>query len=278
MGEEMITRSFKHILDAWHGLVKELAYEPSCKIGLGVREVYTKPWLRWGVCMGFPDVTEIDIVDMANDPGVHLGMSSYTKSRWTRFLRRYFRPDLPQWIDGAIEKLTKYPNRPFVASYSININVDDEEGRTGHNYGGCLSSLQVRVCPQPTVILYSRACQLDKIGLLDLILMHLVAKRVMTNLDDIFQHHIEKVAGRWIISLPFISAISQVYYTNRFNMPMNGHALERRIRINRERTMGDVNFGPLKRLLKRNQQLKEHGEIPGSCLVKDLKLEFEAKQ
>src|SRR6185503_1223738 len=228
----MIIRNYPEILTAWHSLVKELAYE------------HPKP-LQWGVCVAFPDIVEISIADALMDSGLHLGMSSYTKSRWTRFLRRYFRPDLTSWVAGSMRKLTKYPNRPFVASYSINLNVHDEEGREGHNYGGCLSSLQIRVHPTPTVILYSRACQLDKIGFLDLTLIHLVAKE-MKRLDLLKN---KKICGEWIISLGFISAISQVYYTKRFKSKLKGHRLKQRIEVGR--TRHNTPFGPLKRLLKR---------------------------
>src|SRR6185369_16873771 len=188
------------------------------------------------------DIVNAQIKDALYDPGMHLGMSSYTKSRWTRFLRRYFRPDLYDWIHGAKAKLLKYPSRGFVASYNLNHNVDDEDGRVGHNYGGCLSSLQIRFNPRPTVILYSRACQLDKIGLLDLSLIHVVAKEL----------GVEAVRGEWVISNAFISAISQVYYTNRFKLPMKGHFLRRRVETNRSRDHDTVTFGPLKRLIKRN--------------------------
>lgn len=259
----MITRNYSDIYTAWRALVDELCYSrPLNSITPAV-----KP-LRWGVCVAYPDLLEATIDDALKDEGMHLDMSSYTKSRWTRFLRRYFRPDLGEWIDVSMKKLQKYPSRPFVASYSISLNIDDEDGRVGHNYGGCLSSLQIRIHPRPTVILYSRACQMDKIGFLDFTLMHLVAKRM----------GLEKIQAVWVVSLPFISAISQVYYTRRFKLPMKGHILERRIRQNRDRPMEDVTFGPLKRLIKRNQQFKEHGTIPRSVPVKNLTLEFEMKK
>ncbi len=253
----MIQRKFNDVLSAWHGLVEELAYR---KDSVGA--------VSWGVCIGYPELIEVSIADALLDNKMHLGMSSYTKSRWTRFLRRYFRPDLREWVRESVRKLTKYPNRPFVASYSINLNVHDEEGRAGHNYGGCLSSLQIRVHPKPTVILYSRACQMDKIGFLDLCLIHLVAKELRDQLGD----HV-KVRGTWVVSLAFISAISQVYYANRFKKKMNGHALRRRIEANRGKTNSP--FGPLSRLLKRNRQLAEFGEIPRSCPVSELSLDFE---
>lgn len=264
----MLTRNYPDVLSCWHGLIEELSYRPDkIKTSTGTAKA-----LRWGVCIAYPDLLEARIADATIDDNLHLGMSSYTKSRWTRFLRRYFRPDLQQWVDDSMVKLTKYPNRPFVASYSITLNIDDVEGRAGHNYGGCLSSLQIRMHPEPTVILYSRACQMDKIGFLDFTLIHLIAKR-MTEHPKLKG---KKIHGRWVVSLPFISAISQVYYTNRFKKTMKGHALEKRIRGNRDRNIDDVNFGPLKRLIKRNQQLKEFGEIPRSVPVSELSLIFEA--
>jgi hypothetical protein len=259
----MIYRSYPDIYTCWRSLVEDLAYR-SDKI---------KP-IKWGVCMSYPDMLEARIEDALHDPGMHLDMSSYTKSRWTRFLRRYFRPDLGDWVDESMRKLQKYPSRPFVSSYSINITIDDEEGRAGHNYGGCLSSLQIRLNPRPTVILYSRACQMDKIGLLDFTLIHLIAKRMTESL--IVNRH--GVSAVWVVSLPFISAISQVFYVKRFKLPLKGHILESRIRQNSARVMEDVTYGPLKRLLKRNMQMKKHGTIPRSVAIKDLTLNFTVKK
>jgi hypothetical protein len=264
----MIHRSYNDIYTTWRSLVDELCYGNQNVKGAftpqGANHVLVYP-IRWGVCMSYPDLLEADIEDALYDPGMHLDMSSYTKSRWTRFLRRYFRPDLEEWVDRSMEKLQKYPSRPFVSSYSININVEDEEGRVGHNYGGCISSLQIRLNPRPTVILFSRACQMDKIGLLDFILVHLIAKRMQ----------LEKVSARWVVSLPFVSAISQVYYVKRFNLPLKGHRLERRIRQNSDREIESVTYGPLKRLLKRNKQMKEFGTIPHSVPVAKLTLNFD---
>lgn len=263
----MIQRTYPDTLTAWRSLVEELCYHTKDVGGL-----------CWGVCIAYPDLLEVEIKDALLDNEMHLGMSSYTKSRWTRFLRRYFRTDFQSWIDKSIDQLTVYPSRPFVASYSVNLNEESIQlgvgAHGGHKYGGCLSSLQIRIHPIPTVILYSRACQMDKIGFLDFTLMHLVAKRMSVHPYFKKTKRITKIEARWVASLPFISAISQVFYTNRFKLPMKGHALERRIRQNRNRPIEDVIYGPLKRLIKRNAQMKEFGEIPNSCPVKELSLEF----
>jgi hypothetical protein len=231
--------------------------------------------------MSYPDIVECDITDALDEKvdeskmlgksgkkALHLDMSSFTKSRWTRFLRKYFRPDLGEWVDTAMQKLQKYPRRPFVASYSMQMNVDDEEGRKGHNYGGCLSSLQIRLYPKPTVILYSRACMLDKIGFLDLTLIHLIAKRM----------GLPEVSARWVISLPFVSAISQVFYAPRFSLKMKGHILKSKVEMHIHLKPSDTPYGPLSRLLKRNIQFKEHGTIPRSVHVRDLSLDFENRR
>jgi hypothetical protein len=251
------------VKDAWHGLVKELSFPK-----LSTKSI-VEP-LRWGVCLGYPDLVEVKIEDALLDDKLHLAMSSYTKSRWTRFLRRYFRTDFNDWIKEAYDKLSKYDRRPFVASYSINLNPESKivgvGAHGGHNYGGCLSSLQIRVCPTPTVILYSRACQIDKIGFLDLVLIHLVAKELAR------VGEFKKVKAQWVISLGFISAVSQTFYTTVFKIPLEGHSLERRIKVLRSNP--ESNYGPLQRLIKRNKQMTEDGVIPGAVPVKELSLEF----
>jgi hypothetical protein len=256
----MITKSYKNILDAWHGLTQTIMYSRGIKP------------IKWGICCGYPDIVEADIKNLLDDAGATLGMASFTKSRWTRFLRRYFRPDLPAWVERSVQKLTKYPARPFVCSYDLSHNVEDAAGRQGHNYGGCLSSLQIRIFPVPSVILYSRACMLDKIGLLDLALMHHVSRVLKESLEK-RGRKTPVVKGTWVISLGFISGVSQIYYTYRFKLTLKGHILEKRVRDR----ANDVtsNFGPLKRLIKRRAQLKEFGEIPNSCAIKDLSLDFE---
>lgn len=260
----MITRRFMDVKEAWHGLVKELSF-PNKSQYEDRDDV-----LRWGVCLGYPDLVEVNITNALMDRDLHLAMSSYTKSRWTRFLRRYFRTDFNDWITEAAEKLTKYGRRPFVASYSINLNPEAKivgvGAHGGHNYGGCLSSLQFRVCPEPTVILYSRACQIDKIGFLDLVLIHLVAKELAR------VGGYKKVKAQWVISLGFISAVSQVFYTKMFKIPLKGHSLERRIAVLQANP--ESNYGPLQRLIKRNKQIEEDGAIPGAVPVKQLSLEF----
>lgn len=258
----MIQREYKDVLDCWHGLTRELSYSRLWKC--------SSPPTRWGVCRGYPDIVECQIEDLLKDRNLHLDMCSYTKSRWTRFLRRYFRPDLPQWVDDSMDKLRKYPSRPFVASYSINLNPESKMigvgAHGGHNYGGCLSSVQMRIKPTPEIILYSRACQVDKIGFLDLTLMHLIAKRM----------GVPKVKGRWIISLCFISAVSMAFYVKRFNLPLKGNILTGRIENLLKNTESE--YGPLKRTLKRNREIQETGTIPGSVPVRNLSLEFQLSE
>lgn len=241
----MITRDFKDVMSTYIGLTDELAYDDSIKP------------LRWGVCLGYPETLIVNIEDMLLDDGLHLEVSSYTKSRWTRFIRRYFRGDLQEWIDDSMYKLNRYPSRPFVASYSPNLD-------TGHNYGGCLSSLQVRISPSPKVILYSRACHIDKVGFLDLSLMHLVA-RAMNR---------PNVTGEWVVSLGYISAISQIYYVKYFDKPVEGHRMKRSMGRLTDVDFDDIKFGPLKRGRTRMMALDKHGHIPNSSWVKNLTLKI----
>jgi hypothetical protein len=246
----MIVRSFSSIFDAYIGLTDELAYgEPPA----GLERLDP---LKWGVCLGFPDLLTVKIDDALKNDGLSLGDASYTKSRWTRFLRRYFRDDLPGWIEESLTKLKKYPSRPFVASYSVNLN-------TGHNYGGCLASLQLRINPKPEVIMYSRACHIDKVGFLDLALINAIAIRT----------GLPRVSAQWIISNGYISAISQIFYLKRFQKPTEGHRLERSMGRLTSVDYDAIKFGPLKRGRKRMMALDEFGEIPRSIKVCDLSIE-----
>jgi hypothetical protein len=240
----LIERKFPNLLATYRGVTEELAYSKELKP------------LKWGVCIGYNGMLSVEIDDLLHDENMTLGMASYTKSRWTRFLRRYLREDFPGWIDESIAKLQRYPSRPFVASYSVNLN-------TGHNYGGCLASLQIRICPQPEVILVSRACHLDKVGFLDLSLMNVVARRM----------GFEAVRGSWVASNCYISAISQIFYLKMFDMPTDGHRLQRTMKRLTDVDYEDIKFGPLKRGRKRMMALDEFGHIPNSILVKNLSIE-----
>jgi hypothetical protein len=240
---QLIERKFPTLLTAYRGLTDELAYNKEL------------PILKWGVCIGYKDLITVRVEDALDNDNMNLGMASYTKSRWTRFLRRYLRSDFSSWIDEAMAKLQRYPSRPFVASYSVNLN-------TGHNYGGCLASLQIRICPVPEVILTSRACHVDKVGFLDLSLINVVAKKM----------GVPKVKGTWVISNCFISGISQVYYLKRFEMPLQGHRLEKTLKRLIDVDYDDIKFGPLKRGRKRMMALDEHGFIPNSIDVDKLSI------
>ena len=240
----MIQRQFPNLLATYRGLTEELAYDMNLKP------------LKWGVCIGYDGLLSVEIDDLLHDEEMSLQMASYTKSRWTRFLRRYLRDDFSSWIDSSIIKLQRYPSRPFVASYSVNLN-------TGHNYGGCLASLQLRICPSPEVILVSRACHLDKVGFLDLSLLNVVARRM----------GYKAVRGNWVASNCYISAISQIFYLKMFNLPVEGHRLQRTMKRLTDVDYEDIKFGPLKRGRKRMMSLDEVGYIPNSIMVKDLSIE-----
>ena len=239
----MIERKFTNLLSTYRGLTDELAYNKEL------------PILKWGVCIGYNGILSVEIDDLLDNDTLTLGMASYTKSRWTRFLRRYFRDDISTWIDESMAKLRRYPSRPFVASYSVNLN-------TGHNYGGCLASLQIRIHPTPEVILVSRACHLDKVGFLDLALMNVIARRMGCS----------KVRGSWLVSNCFISGISQIFYLKMFNMPTEGHRLEKTMKRLTDVDYEDIKFGPLKRGRKRMMSLDEVGYIPNSIDVKNLSI------
>lgn len=250
----MILRRYPDVLSCYLGLTDELAYNLLIPREQNGENHNIKP-LKWGVCVGYPEPLHVEIDDVMVDNDLHLDMSSYTKSRWTRFLRRYMRGDLPEWVDESMKKLNRYPRRPFVASYSVNPN-------TGHNYGGCLSSLQIRICPRPTVMLYSRACHIDKVGFLDLSFIHVVAKAM-----DVGPVHAE-----WTISNGFISAISQIYYIQRFQKSIEGNRLAKSMVRFNDVAYDDIKFGPLKRGRKRMESLATLGHIPGSVPVSKLSL------
>jgi len=263
----MITRKFPTILTAWRGLIEELAYKtpPSRAV-------------KWGVNACYPDMLQIEIEDILNDDQLETGLASFTKGRWSRFLRTYLRPDFPQWIEAAIARLKECAPRPYVESYSININETPPKltqsrinysggGRRGHNHGSCLSSVQFRLYPKPRVILYSRACCIDKAGLLDLFLMHHLALRVGESIKK------EKMPATWILSMGFISAITQVFYTYQFKLPTDTHLLHKAIaRFAQQESYSK--YGPVRRIRKRKEEFKNHGRVLKSVPVSELSLEF----
>lgn len=260
----MLTRKFDNLLEAWQGLIEELCYS-----GVGKISQREKP-IRGGSYVAFPDLLEVKIKNAVTDSKLHLDMSSFTKTRWTRFMRRYFRPDFVEWIDETAAKLKRKSRMPLVASYSINLNEEvrvrgrGATGGSGHVWGGCLGSLQIRVCPEPEVILYSRACMIDKIGFLDLCLIHLVAKQL----------DIPVVKATWVISVCFITPTGQLFYVPRFKKKLKGHVFSQQIKKHLALKEEDVIYSPVKRALKRNRQMKTLGHIPGSVAVKDMSLEF----
>jgi hypothetical protein len=251
----MIQRTYPTVRDAYMGMTDEISH------------TLDAPVIKWGVCLGYKEPVCVTIEDASVDTGLHLGEASFTKARWTRFLKRYFRADLQQWVDDAYKKLARYSSRPFVASYSMNINVDDQEARSGHNYGGCLSSLQMRLAPRPEVILYSRACQIDKIGYLDLSLIHIIARQIKE------KRNCKVVPATWVISLGFISAISQIFYAMQFDRPYEGNRLKKSMDRIMETADEDLKFGPLIRGRARMKSLGELGYIPGDVWVKDLTID-----
>lgn len=256
----MIIRKFPTLLTAWHGLIEELAYrhEEVGAIGVG------------GITTSFPDGLIVEIKDVLTDEGLHLGMSSFGKTRWNQFLKRYFRDDLSQWIDSTSEELFQLKKHQ-VASYSVSYNpVFEQIGRKGyassskgHRHGACLSSLQLQYFPRPKVLLFSRASQLDKAGFLDLSLIHLVAKKTGW----------KEVGATWIISMAFIAAVSQMFYVRRFKKPLKGHSLEKSTRRFWHDDYRDASYGPQKRSIKKAQEFLALGEISRACPVSELSLD-----
>ena len=256
----MITRKFPTILTAWHGLIAELAYSHR-KIGaIGVG----------GITTSFPDGLVVDIEDVLTDEGLHLDMSSFGKTRWKQFLKRYLREDFPGWVDSTSDELL-HLKKHQVASYSVSYNpVFEQVGRKGygssskgHRHGACLSSLQLQYFPKPKVILFSRASQLDKAGFLDLSLIHLVASRTGW----------KSVGATWVVSMAFIAAVSQMYYVRRFKKPLKGHSLEKSTTRFWHDDYRDASYGPQKRSIKKAQEFLRLGTVPRSCPVSELSLE-----
>lgn len=258
----MIQRKFPDILTAWHGIIDELAYRHEGIGGIGAG----------GITTSFPDGLVVEIKDVLKDDGLHLNMSSFGRTRWKSFLKRYFRPDLPQWIDSTVEELGNL-SKHQVAGYSVSYNPEFKQvGRKGygssskgHRHGACLSSLQLQHFPKPKVILFSRASQIDKAGFLDLSLIHLVAKRTGW----------EEVSGTWIISMAFIAAVSQMFYVRRFNKSLKGHSLEKSTRRFWHDDFNDAKYGPQKRSIKKAQEWLSLGHIPRSCPVSELSLDLD---
>jgi hypothetical protein len=258
----MIVRQFPTIRTAWQGLIEELAYHHKDVETVG----------QGGITTSYADGLVCEIDDALKCDDLHLNMSSYGKNRWRTFLKRYFRPDLQDWVDSTVVQLGNLKKHQ-VASYSISLNPEFEQiGRKGygssskgHRHGACLSSLQLQHFPCPKVIVVSRASQIDKAGFLDLSLMNRVAVR--TGWSD--------VRGTWVVSMPFIAAVHQIFYSARFGRSLKGHSLEKSTRRFWLDDWRLCKYGPQKRSVKKAQEWKETKKIFRSCPVDELSLEFE---
>ncbi len=259
----MIFRHYKTIFEAWQSLIDELAYHAESVEAIGVG----------GITTSYPDGLVCDIDDLLGGESLHLDMSSYGRNRWKTFLKRYFRSDFASWVDSTVEQLGNLKKHQ-VAGYSISYNPEFKQiGRKGygssskgHRHGACLSAVQLQHFPKPKVIIVSRASQIDKAGFLDLALMNRVASRTGW----------EKVAGTWIVSMPFIAAVSQIYYSERFQLSLRGHSLERSTRRFWLDDWRLAKYGPQKRSIKKAQEWLENEKIFRACPVSELSLEFEA--
>jgi hypothetical protein len=258
----MILRRYKTIFEAWTQLIDELSYRHKEIDAIGVG----------GITTSYPDILCVEIEDLLGGKPLHLDMSSYGRNRWRTFLKRYFRPDLPQWVDDTVIQLGNLKKHQ-VASYSISYNPAFAQiGRKGygssskgHRHGACLASLQLQHFPDPRVIVVSRASQIDKAGFLDLSLMNRVAAR--TGWED--------VSGTWIVSMGFIAAVHQIFYSARFGKSLKGHSLEKSTRRFWLDDYRQARYGPQKRSIKKAEEWKKTGKIFRACPVSELSLEFE---
>lgn len=258
----MITRRFPTIYEAWTGLIDELCYRHKSVDTVGAG----------GITTSYSSGVICDIDDLLGGQALHLNMSSFGKGRWKTFLKRYLRPDYQQWVDDTVYGLGNLKKHQ-VAGYSVSYNPEFAQvGRKGygssskgHRWGACLSAVQLQHFPQPKIILVSRASQLDKAGFLDLALMQLTAIRTGW----------KEVSGTWIVSMPFVAAVTQIFYCARFNKSLNGHSLEKSTRRFWLDDWRNAKYGPQKRSIKKAQEWKETGKIFRSCPVSELSLEFE---
>ena len=251
----MINFYAKDIKSCFHEMIDGLAYQYNQDVG------------KWGICYGYIQPLCIEIDDVTNDCDMTLSFAGFTKSRWTKLLKSYIRPDFQEWVHKTCKRLEKYPNRPFISEYQPSPNTS-RKNETLHAYGNCLVSIQIRLWPQPTVMLYSRASALDKTGLCDLALIHVISrelKSVMVNKPD-------TIRGQWTIGLAYISAVAQTFYVTRFNKPLKNHRL--RIPIERFLSQADdmsqVKYGPVRRNLTRVNAWLKDGFIHLDKAFKDL--------
>lgn len=258
----MIRRKYGTILEAWHGTIEELSYHH--------REIETVG--QGGITTSYADGVIIEIADALSDTErMHLNMCSFGKTRFTQFLKRYFRPNLAQWVDDSVKQLGNL-NKHQVAGYEVNVNpLYENIGRKGygssskgHRHGACLSSLQLQHFPKSKVILFSRASQIDKAGFMDLSLIRLVALRTGW----------KEVSATWVISMGFIAAVSQMYYIRRFGKTLKGHSLAKSTERFWHDDHMEAKYGPQKRSIKRAQEFLRTGTVSRSCPVDELSLEF----
>jgi hypothetical protein len=235
--------------------------------------------LTWGLAAGYREPIHLHFDNVLDDQDMQLNMAGFTTARWTRLMNLYFRYDLEGWIKESAQVLTKYHKRPIVRGYQPNRNTE-------HSHGSCLQAVNLRLFPQPGISIISRACLIDRTGLIDLAVMNTIARYFRSEYAEI-DHNLYDIpiTGDWIIHCPYINSYTQAFHLIRFGLinrdfsnqkaVLDKHIIGQRVAAVYARLPDyeDIKFGPMKRSAKRIIAWVNTGEIHRNKLIRELSLD-----
>jgi hypothetical protein len=255
----MLNFSGAGLVSVWRNVISELAF------------VYPRA-LTWGLAVGYREPLHVHFENVFDDQNMCLDMAGFTTARWTRLMNLYFRSDLEGWIRESAQVFTKYHKRPIVRGYQPNRNTE-------HSHGSCLQAVNLRLFPQPNISIISRACLIDRTGLIDIAVMNTIARYFKASLP--IDAPLE-ISGDWIIHCPYINSYTQAFHLVRFGLikpdfsnmdsVLKNHVIGKRVAAvyARLKDYEDIKFGPMKRSAKRIISWTKHGMIHRNKLIREL--------
>jgi hypothetical protein len=259
----MILLKYDNLELAWHGLIQELAY--------GEKHF---SWQK-NSHVAFAEPVSVEIADVLDHCNLSLGMASFSRSRWTSLVKKYFRPDLKDWVKQSVENLLKFPEKLFICGYQT-VQNEQNNGRFGatgkHRYGACLHAVMIQLQPRPTVTLQSRLSLLDGAGFCDLVVFNRIAEEMARCLYGPSER--QSICGVWFLGTANLSYLRQAFYVTRFHKSLKGHQLAARIReVLKNTDHTQFRYGLRIRILKRVNEWRRDGMIAGDkALIKDLSI------